>query len=347
MRRGRVLVIGGTGFFGSLLIDDLLSYEDCDLVVASRHRLQSDRFETVIADLQNTDSLAKALATVDIAICAAGPYQQLPLSLLSLCVQRGIHYIDLTDDRGFVQSVRTSVAKQNDCSIAVCTGWSTVAALSGLLAKIASNGMRPVDSIHIQMAPGNRGARQRATITSLLNSVGRRFTVFRNGDWQTVQGWSQPRDFEFPVPVGKRRGYLVDVPDHEFFPDLFNSATVEFRAGSELRLLNGCTTLLRLAPWSWVPWSGVLQQAVALLSWLGHDWGAIGVEVSGGGRRRACIVADSRAERIAVMPASVMTGKLLSGGSYRGLVSYTDWLSEEQLRNECARRKFRLVLEDL
>jgi hypothetical protein len=151
----------------------------------------------------------------------------------------------------------------------------------------------------------------------------------------------------FPPPVGVRRGYLVDVPDHELFPEMFNAQTVEFRAGSELQILNGCLTLMRYAGWSWVGWSGVFQLAAASMSWIGHDSGAIGVEVSGTIRRRVSVVADSAGERIAVMPASIMAGLLLSGAEYRGLVSPANWITHEQLQSECEKRVFRLIVEEL
>src|SRR5437660_1394269 len=83
--------------------------------------------------------------------------------------------------------------------------WSTVSAASGALAQIASEGMKRVDAIYIHMAPGNRGARQLATIASLMHSVGQPFTVFRDGEWHSVIGWSEPREFSFPLPVGTRR----------------------------------------------------------------------------------------------------------------------------------------------
>src|SRR5262249_48460194 len=132
----------------------------------------------------------------------------------------------------------------------------------------------------------------------------------------------------------------------EVFPDLFGARTVEFRAGSELRLLNGCISLLYRTRRNWVSWSGVLQRAAKICSWMGHDYGAIGVEVAGDIRRRACIVADSRAERIAVMPASVTTVALLSGVRQPDCSSYNAWLSEDELRAECERRGFRLVVEE-
>jgi hypothetical protein len=45
------------------------------------------------------------------------------------------------------------------------------------------------------------------------------------------------------------------------------------------------------------------------------------------------------------MPASVMAGLLLSGSAHSGLVSYRDWLSREQLKAECEKRGFELIVE--
>src|SRR5215813_1808124 len=340
----KILVIGGRGYFGRLLIDDLLRNSDSELVVASRQAFRSSRFETVVADLRDPDSLERALTGVKIAICVAGPYQNFPTTLAELCLSRGIHYIDLADDRVFVKKIR-SLASDHKNDASVCTGWSTVSALSGLLAGIASDGMTGIDSIHIQMAPGNRGARHTATIASLMHSVGQPFIICRDGKSQCVVGWSEPREFVFPSPVGKRQGYLVDVPDHEIFPRLFDARTVEFRASSELQILNQCLSLLQRTRRNWVSSSGLLQRAAGLMSRIGHDWGAIGVEVAGDVVRKVCIVADSRGERIAVMPASVMVAALLAGVRQASLVSYTAWLTEEQLRQECEKRDFRLVLE--
>ena len=345
MNPARVLVVGGTGFFGRLIVDDLLRFGECAVVVASRRPTSSPRFETVTADLRDRRSLQRALTGITIAICAAGPYQQLPLTLVELCIERAVHYIDLADDRGFVLKVRSLVERSPHIQTAVCPAWSTVSALSGVLAKVASQGMQSVESIRIHMAPGNRGARQTATIASLLHSVGRPFDVFRDGEWQRVRGWSEPREFIFASPIGKRRGYLVDVPDHDIFPELFGARTVEFRAGSELGLLNRCVSVLASTRRNWAAWSGFYQKAAALLSGVGHDGGAIGVEVTGTNLRSASIIADMQGERIAALPAAVMTQQLLSGVPYRGLVSYADWLNGEQLRSECDRRGFRLILE--
>src|SRR5262249_28748069 len=141
-------------------------------------------------------------------------------------------------------------------------------------------------SIRIHMAPGNRLTRRKGAIASLLSSVGQPLEIFREGQWHSVRGWSDPRSFPFPPPIGSQIGYLIDVPDHEWLPLLLGAKSVEFRAGSELRVLNATLSLLgalvrkRIVE-SWFPWSGLFQRAAALFKYAGHDWGGLGVEIVG------------------------------------------------------------------
>jgi saccharopine dehydrogenase-like NADP-dependent oxidoreductase len=338
----RVLIVGGTGYFGRLLAEDIRRYANCELVLGDR----------CTADLRNPASLVAALSGVSVAICAAGPFQTLPTTLAELCLSRGIHYLDFADDRDFVRKVRSLVPSEGDLP-AVCSGWSTVSALSGVLARIGMTGLGEIKAIYIHMAPGNRNPRSAGTIASLLNSVGRPFIIYRDNVWHTVRGWSEPRGFLFPKPIGYRRGYLIDVPDHEFFPDLFQARTVEFRTAAELWVLNkALSTLAWLKKMAvvddWIPWTKTLTSAAVMLGFAGHDWGAVGVEVEGPhARRRVSVIAKSGGPRIAVMPASVMTVSLLSGSEHRGLVSPADWLTRDQLDKECQKRGFDLIVEDL
>src|SRR5207249_486608 len=111
------------------------------------------------------------------------------------------------------------------------------------------------------------------------------FRLWREGEWQEVQEWSEPRTFRFPFPVGPRRGYLVDVPDHAIFPALFCADRVEFRVGSELAVFNHAASALawvsRRRAIQWDRWAGWLAPAMGVFGSLGHDWGAVGVEGSG------------------------------------------------------------------
>jgi hypothetical protein len=364
----RILVVGASGYFGSLLVEDLLRHTDADLWVSSRGGVMEDlrrfgpglsqRLTPCVCDLAQPASVEALVPQVEIAVCAAGPYQGLPLTLLESCVKYGVPYIDLADDRGFFVKAREWVGRQDAARLpALCIGWSAVPALSGLLARIMVEGMDQVDALFVQIAPGNRSPRNKGTVASLLASLGKSFRLWREGEWREVQGWSEPRTFRFPLPVGSRRGYLVDVPDHEIFPALFHARRVEFRVGSELTVFNHAASALawvsRRRAIQWGDWAGWLAPAMGVFGSLGHDWGAVGVEVSGSEaglpvRRQACVVAGSSGQRIPVLPAAVMAGRLLSGGaSELGLVPVDRWLSRAELALECSKRGFDLTVRDL
>lgn len=231
--------------------------------------------------------------------------------------------------------------------VAVCSGWSAVPALSAALAGVACAGLRKVDSIRVQLAPGNRSPRSSATVASLLSSTGRSFTVWRGGAWREVRGWSEPRSFDFPPPVGRRQGYLLDVADHELFPPLFAAGTVEFRVGAELAPLNAAVSVLAALPVAWTWAAPVLSAALAPLGFLGSDTGSVGVEVEGDGLlRRVCVVADQDGPAIAVMPAVLMAARLAASPAPAGLMPLDGWLDRAALERACRDFGFRFVFEE-
>ena len=369
IKSSQVLVIGGAGYFGSLLIEELIRYTNCHILVGGRNKdslkklccnsSSPDRLTPYVMDLHDPYSCSDALASSDVAICAAGPFQQFSTGLVKLCIDRNVHYIDLADDRTFVMNILALVEQQDKSLVlpAICTGWSTVPALSGILTAIAANGMESVDSIFIQMAPGNRSPRSIGTVYSLLASVGQPFTIWQSGQWRNVSGWSQPRQFHFPEPIGNRIGYLINVPDLQIFPQLFNAARVEFRVSPELGVFNQLLSLLALAARvklldNCAKYAPILQQAASLFGFYGHDWGGVGVEVIGKQQgiylgRRVSLVANRTGQYIPVMPATIMVSRLLSPkANFHGLVPIHNWLTKEQLMSECDQRGYQLIIQE-
>lgn len=306
-------------------------------------------------DLADADSVGRALENVHCAVCAAGPFQTLPMTLVEACCERRIPYVDLSDDRGFCARLRERVRAAPDPPL-VATGWSAVPALTGALSSLVVSGWEAVERIDLAIAPGNRMPRATGTVASLLDSLGKPFRVWRNAEWREVTGWSEPRVFDFPQPVGPRRGWLVDVPAHDEV--LFGARTFEFRVGAELGILNRCTSVLATCVrrgWvrSWVPWTRVFRRCMALFGWLGHEHGAVGVTASGkrGGRRvrgRACVVADVEAPRVPVMPATELVRRIVDGRESRtGLLPSSGWIDGDGLERACAERGYRLVVEEV
>ncbi len=132
-----ILVVGGAGYFGTLLIRELLDYTNYQIIVGGRNerrlrqlcddlgRASPSRVSFEIVHLADEKSVNRAVAQVSVAICAAGPYEDLPTTLVSSCLEHSVHYIDLADDRAFVARVRRPVTQRppGGKMPVVCTGW--------------------------------------------------------------------------------------------------------------------------------------------------------------------------------------------------------------------------------
>jgi hypothetical protein len=164
-------------------------------------------------------------------------------------------------------------------------------------------------------------------------------------------------EFTFPDPVGRRHGWLVDVPDCALFPSLFGARRVEFRVGSEVGFLNGAVSALAWARRrglvrDWRPFAPLLRLGMRAFGSAGSSAGAIGVEIEGRYgkrplRKRVSIVADEGGERIAVLPAAHLVARLVrEPDAWHGLVPLDGWIDRDTLELECTRRGFRLVIEE-
>src|SRR5207245_7187204 len=94
--RSTVVIFGGSGFFGCLVVDDLLKYSDVNIIIAARQPEFLDfgsfkpRVRFAVSDLNDYDSVYSAIEGAKIAICCAGPYQGMSLNLLRACIARKV-----------------------------------------------------------------------------------------------------------------------------------------------------------------------------------------------------------------------------------------------------------------
>lgn len=105
----KVVVYGGSGFFGRLVVRELLEHTRAAVVVASRDPKFIDfgpyasRVKFYFSDVRNEASVREMLEGARVLICCAGPYQEMPVSLLQACIDKKVHYVDVADDRDFVE----------------------------------------------------------------------------------------------------------------------------------------------------------------------------------------------------------------------------------------------------
>jgi len=352
----RVVVYGGNGFFGRVIVDELLRRTTAQIEIASRTARSIEypsfeyRLRFVKSDLHNQDSVLNTIAGADLVIVAAGPFQGMPLTVLQACIAKRVPYIDVADDRDFVCRAYALVESHGTRDgMPVLIGCSVVPGLTSLLTRFAQSKVPQIVRAKICISPGTHHPRGPGSFACLLSTVGKEFSVPTDGEQTPVIGWTDPERVIFPAPMGNRTVYrVVDIADHFIQPHYFRTKTVEFRIGSELHVLNLLLSAVRrmrqalkISPRWLIPIGRGVIYASALF---GSSAGGVMVEVTGysGNERRSetwCVFAGEGGERIPSIVPAIAADMLLRGEIRgNGIVPLPDWIARERLVAELSSR---------
>ena len=358
----RVIVYGGSGFFGRIVVDELLRHTAARIEIASRsdHKVKYPGFEGRVrfleSDLRDQGSVQRAIAGADLVIVAAGPFQGMPVTALQACITEGVPYIDVADDRDFVRrAYALAESKTMPDGMVVLIGCSVVPGLTSLLTRFAQATVPRIVQAKISISPGTKHPRGPGSFACLLSTLGEQFTAPAGGNEASVVGWTKPERVSFPAPMGDRTCYrVVDIADHFIQPRYFGTKTVEFRIGSELRALNlllSTTRHIRQAlkiPVSWLILIG--RALIHIAAPFGSSAGGVMVEITGYGEEECrsetwCVFSDNGGERIPSIPAAVAANMVLRKAIRgAGIVPLPDWITRDQLLAEFAARDIRVAV---
>jgi Saccharopine dehydrogenase NADP binding domain len=358
----RIVVYGGNGFFGRIIVDELLRCTSARIEIASRtgRYVQFPGYEHrvrfVESELHNEDSVLSTIAGADLVILAAGPFQDMPLTVLRACIVERVPYIDVADDRDFVCRAYALVESQAPpLGMLALIGCSVVPGLTSLLTRFAQATVPRIIRTKICISPGTQRPRGPGSFACLLSTVGKEFSAPTNGKQASVIGWTEPERVTFPASMGNRTAYrVVDIADHFIQPHYFQTQTVEFRIGSELRVLNLMLSAVRrmkqILPISQrllIPIGRALIRVAALV---GSTAGGVMVEVTGYSDSERlsetwCVLADQGGERIpAMIPAIAAEMVLHEETAGNGIVPLPDWITRDRLIGELAARGVKVVV---
>lgn len=283
----KVVVLGGTGVFGTRIVD-MLTRDGHDVISASRSGTGGIAVDRA-GDLAPIWDCAP-----DVLVDAAGPFHAYgddPYRVPRAAIEQRVSYLDLADDPDFCAGIATLDAAAAKAGVFVLSGVSSVPALSSAIASDLVAGAEQVDQIESAILPGNQTPRGRSVVATILHQVGtkRRHSVDRQP--RDFRSWSQRKSYDL-TPDIRRSAYLFEVPDQSLLPDHFNARSVQFRAGLELGLLNhglAILSALRLPRPNWLV--SLAYWVAARLEWAGSDVGGMVVQAiiktpSGWMRRR-------------------------------------------------------------
>lgn len=239
-----VLILGGYGNFGKR-IARVLTSADVPVIIAGRNRAKA---ETLAADLPaSLTKVAVFDAFVElgtqlkrlkpaVVINTCGPFQSSDYSIAEVCIQHGVHYIDLADGRDFVPGIVALDAAAKAAGVVVVSGASTVPGLSSAVLERYKHEFSSIDEMRYGIAPGQKSERGLATTQGILSYVGKALKPFPSGK-DKMFGWQGLYRQKYPQ-LGKRWMANCDVPDLDLLPERYGIKRIQFSAGLELGIVH-------------------------------------------------------------------------------------------------------------
>jgi hypothetical protein len=311
------VVFGGYGVFGSHVARELVK-RGIKVVIVGRDRQRAEAFtkslgpvhDAAVADLSDFASCRRLLSEDCVAVNCAGPFRSQNTALLDACLQAGSHYVDIADDRAYVQTVRSYGERFRERGLVAAYGCSSLPGISGALALAACDGIaeKPRHS-RITLFIGNRNPKGLAAVSSLVCGLGRPI----NAPQGTLRGFHDRKVVALPWPFGRRGVFNFDAPDYDLFPGLIGVQSVVVKVGFELRSTTYTMALLAKLRANWTPRAArTLALAGKPLQWLGSSGGAVMTELfwPDGTARSAAICGPHDGQRMAALPCAVVAQSL-------------------------------------
>jgi NAD(P)-dependent dehydrogenase (short-subunit alcohol dehydrogenase family) len=253
----RVLIIGGYGNFGSYIARSLAMDSNISLVIGGRSQAKADAFAASLKafnpasgctiDINGDVEAQLREIRPDVLIHTTGPFQAQDHRVARAAIAVGTHYLDLSDAREFVATIRELDGPAKDAGVAVVAGASSVPCLTAAFIDRYRSRFAKLTSASYGIAAAQATNRGLGTAAAILSYVGKPFTIFAAARRKRVFGWQGMRAVRYPE-LGIRLFGYCDIPDLALFPDRYpDLRDLEFFAGHEVKLLHIGTWLL-----SWV-----------------------------------------------------------------------------------------------
>jgi Saccharopine dehydrogenase NADP binding domain/Domain of unknown function (DUF4166) len=301
--------------------------------------------QPLVVDAMNNVQLQERIASTlhakssDVLINCIGPFDDPDYTIARACIDQGIHYIDLADNRQHVVNFAPqlhSIAERRN--VAAFAGASTVPTLtSATIEALCHEAEMEPSKIHMYICPGNNAPRGVATVKSVLQHLGVKYEA---APGQLRWGWLNTETVCLRGITPSRLCSNIDVPDLPLLRKRYPSlVSLEFKAGMELRLLHlpivvaGWMSKFRLTRFAWWKAAPILARISLYLSQFGSTDGALRIDVSG---KTTAAFPDSEREHNIASHTTVVsrTFQLLASGDGPVVPAMASCIIAQKLQND-------------
>jgi hypothetical protein len=304
----RIVVVGGTGFFGAAAVERLRA-DGLKPLVASKHSKADLRL-----DVNSRASVKSALRQFDVVVDAAGPFQARTTALVEAALETGFDVVDLSDSLEYAEKMEGLRLRIEAAGIRVLTSCSSVSAISA--AAVRLSGLPKPVRLAVCLSPASRFSASHATALSLLNSVGVPIRVFRDGRLTRVLGWRETRTITMPLPTGRMRGHLCSSTDALLLPRIWPSLRrIDLYVDGGPPPVAGALSLASRFSWARGLVKTTLPAGLAVARLIGSKTGCLAFEIEDADRRvwTLALVSSRKGYLTAVVPAALAAGAIARG----------------------------------
>lgn len=265
---GRLLIYGAAGFTGRLIVEEALSL---GLPVVLGGRTQSslealarrDGLAYRVASVDSLPAVAALLDDVAVVLNAAGPFRLTAMPLARACVERGVHYLDISGEFEAIESLASlgERAREQHITIVSGTGFDVVA--SDCLAALVVRELGTAQQLSIALRGLNTISRGSAL--TVFDRFGEDVAVRRKGSLTRVPAGALTREVDFGTGATQTTAvswadvasayYTTGVPDITVYYEM----TPMVRLG--LNASRYGAWLLQTPAWRW--WQGAGARMLA------------------------------------------------------------------------------------
>lgn len=236
----QVLVLGGRGRIGSSVAQDIATYTQAKITITSRNPAAGmavsahigQQVEFLALDLADESGLRNAIAKSNLVVHCAGPFHYRDASVLKLCIEYGVNYLDVSDHRSFTLKALAYNSAAQAAGVTAIVNTGIFPGISNSMVRQCVEQLDELDRIHLSyLVSGSGGAGVTVMRTTFLG-LQSPFKAWSDGEWQEVEPYSDRELVQFPPPYGWAYVYWFDMPEAFTLPDTFPVKTVITKFGS-------------------------------------------------------------------------------------------------------------------
>lgn len=257
----QVLILGGRGRIGSSVAQDLVAHTQAQITVTGRQTTQKvavqqaaePRVQFLPLDLADQEGLRKAIAAHNLVIHCAGPFLYRDASVLKTCIEEGVNYLDVSDNRAFTRKALACRDAAADKGVTAIVNTGIFPGISNSMVRHDVEQLDEAERIHLSYVVAGSGGAGVTVMRTTFLGLQQAFDAWIDNQWQQVKPYSDRETIKFPAPYGTAGVYWFDMPEAFTLVDSFPVKTVITKFGSVPDFYNHLTWIAaHIFPPSWI-----------------------------------------------------------------------------------------------